>query len=125
MVEVTNALQPLTQRQRLILPSDVVNEIDTATSSLRRKSIPEQLRSDLLGSEIKYRAVSVLDLLIGLIDQVEDRMGVHVGAKYLLQAADSDIRRITGELNNDFDRGVIQYTDHAGNSGPGLMWVSD
>ena len=86
MVEVTNAFQPLAQRQRLILPSDLVDEIDATTSRLRRKSVPDQLRNDFLVGEVEDRAVFVLDLLIGLIDQVENRMGIHVRGKYILQA---------------------------------------
>ena len=88
MVEVTNVLQPLAQRQRLILPSDVINQINTTMSRLWRKSVPDQLRNDFLAGEVKDRAVFVLDLLIGLIDQVENRMGVHIRGKYVLQAVD-------------------------------------
>jgi hypothetical protein len=125
MVDVTDALEPSVKRQCLILPSDVINKIYTTASRLRRESVLDQLRNDFFEGEVKDWPVPVLDLLIGLIDQVEDRMGVYVGAKYLLQAADFQIRRIIRELNNDFDGGVIQYTDHAGDSGPRLMWVSD
>jgi len=88
MVDVTNALQPLAQRQRLILPSNVVNEIDATMSRLWRKSALYQLRNDFIAGKVKDRAVFVLDLLVGLIDQVEDRMGVYVRGKYILQAVD-------------------------------------
>jgi hypothetical protein len=76
MVEVTNALQPLPQRQLRIVPLDLVKEISATASGLRRKSLLDQLCNDLLGGELEDRAVLVLDLLVGLIDQVEDRMGV-------------------------------------------------
>src|SRR5260370_42702616 len=68
-VDVTNALQPVAQRQGLILPSGVVNEINTTTGRLQRKSVLDQLRNDLLGGEVKDRAVLMLDILIGLLHQ--------------------------------------------------------
>ena len=76
MVEVTNALQPLPERQLRIVPLELVKEIGTAASGLRRKSLLDQLCNDLLGSEVEDRAVFVLDLLVGLIDDVENRMRV-------------------------------------------------
>ena len=88
MVDVTNALQPLAQRQCRISPSNVVDEIDATMSRVWRKSVLDQLRNDFLAGQVKDRAVFVLDLLVGLIDQVEDRMGVYVRGKYILQAVD-------------------------------------
>jgi hypothetical protein len=49
MIDVTNALQPLAQRQCLIVPTDVVNEIDTTASRPRRKSVLDQLHNYFLG----------------------------------------------------------------------------
>ena len=51
MVEVTNALQPLPQRQLRIVPIDLVKEIGATASGLRRKSLLDQLCNDLLGGE--------------------------------------------------------------------------
>jgi hypothetical protein len=87
MVEVTNALQPLPQWQLRILPLDLVKEISATASGLRRKSLLDQLCSDLLGGKLEDRAVLVLDLPVGLIDDVEDRMQLRnildCQAKYL------------------------------------------
>ena len=88
MVEVTNVFQPLAQRPPLILPTGLVDEIDATTSRVWRKSVLDQLRNDFLAGKVKDRAVFVLNLLIGLIDQVEDRMGVHVRGEYIPQAVD-------------------------------------
>ena len=70
------------------MPSGVLNENNTTTGRLQRKSVLDELRNDLLGGEVKDRAVLMLDILIGLIDQVKDRMGIYVRAKDLLKAAD-------------------------------------
>ncbi len=73
MVEVTNALQPLPQRQLCIVPLDLVKEVSATASGLRRQSLLDQLCNDLLGGELEDRAVFSLDLPVGLIDDVEDR----------------------------------------------------
>ena len=123
MVEVTNALKPLPQRQLRIVPLDLVKEIRTAPSGLRRKSVLDQLCNDLLGGEVEDRTVLVLDLLVSLVDDVEDRMRVQVGGKYILPVADLQKLGPMSELHNHFDRGILQGTDHARDSGPGLELV--
>ena len=123
MVEVTNALQPLPQGQLRIVPLDLVKEIRTAPSGLRRKSVLDQLCNDLLGGEVEDRTVLVLDLLVSLLDDVEDRMRVQVGGKYILPVTDLQRLGPMSELYNHFDRGILQGTDHARDSGPGLELV--
>ena len=125
MVEVTNALQPLPQRQLRIAPLDLVKEISAAASGLRRKSLLDQLCNDLLGGELEDRAVLALDLPVGLIDDVEDRMRVEVGGKYILPVPELQSLGAMGELYNHFDRGILQGTDHARDAGPGLELVRD
>ena len=107
------------------MPSGVVNEINTTTGRLQRKSVLDQLRNDLLGGEVKDRALLMLDILIGLIHQVKDRMGIYIRANDILQAADLENRRIIWKLHKDFEGGVIQCVDHAGDASPGLMPVGD
>jgi hypothetical protein len=125
MVEVPNALQPLPQRQPRIVPLDLVKEIGAAASGLRRKSLLDQLCNDLLDGEVEDRAVLVLDLLVGMIDDVEDRMRVEVGGKYI-PVHDLQNLGAMGEIHSHFDRGIIlQSTDHARDSGPGLELVRD
>jgi len=53
MVEVTNAFQPSAKRQCLILPSDVINKIDTTASRMGRESVLDQLRNDFFEGEVK------------------------------------------------------------------------
>ena len=125
MVEVTNALQPLPQRQWRIVPLDLVEEIGTAASGLRRKPPLDQLCNDLLGGEVEDRTVFVLDLLVGLVDSVEDRMRVQVGGKYILPVTDLQKLGPMSELHNHFGRGILQGTDHARDPGPGLELVRD
>jgi hypothetical protein len=125
MVEVPNAPQPLPQRQPRIVPLDLVKEIGAAASGLRRKSLLDQLCNDLLYGKVEDRAVLVLDLLVGLIDDVEDRMRVEVGGKYI-PAPDLQNLSAMGEIHSHFDRRIIsQGTDHARDSGPGLELVRD
>jgi hypothetical protein len=125
MVEVPNAPQPLPQRQPHIVPLDLVKEIGAAASGLRRKSLLDQLCNDLLYGKVEDRAVLVLDLLVGLIDDVEDRMRVEVGGKYI-PAPDLQNLSAMGEIHSHFDRRIIsQGTDHARDSGPGLELVRD
>ena len=50
------------------MPLDLVKEISATASGLRRKSLLDQLCNDLLGGELEDRAVLVLDLPVGLID---------------------------------------------------------
>ena len=92
---------------------------------MRRKSLLDQLCNDLLGGEIEDRAVLVLDLLVGLINQVEDRMRVQVGGKYILRAAHLQNLRPMSGLHNHFDRGILHGIDHARDPGPGLALVRD
>ena len=127
MVEVTNALQPLAQRQLRIVPLDLGKEIDTTASSLRRKSPLEQFCNDLLGSEVEDRAIFAFDLRVGLIDEIEDRMRVQVGGNYILAVPDLQKLWLVSELHNhfDFDRGILQGTDHSRDPGPGLESVRD
>ena len=125
MVEVPNALQPLPQRQPRIVPLDLVKEIGAAASGLRRKSLLDQLCDDLLDGEVEDRAILVLDLLVGLIDDVEDRMRVEVGGKYI-PVPDLQNLGAMGEIHSHFDRGItLQSTDHARDPGPGLELVRD
>jgi hypothetical protein len=125
MVEVTNALQLLPQRQLRIVPLDLVKEISATPSGLRRKSLLDQLCNYLLGGELEDRAVLVLDLPVGVIDDVEDRVGVEVGGKYILPVPELQNLGAIGELHNHFDRGILQGTDHARDTGPGLELVRD
>jgi len=76
MVEVTNTLQPMPQRQLRLEPLDLVQDFSTAASGLRRKSPLDQLCNDLLGCEVEDRAVLMLDLVIGLIDDVKNLMRI-------------------------------------------------
>jgi hypothetical protein len=107
MVEVTNALQPLPQREWRIVPLDLGKEIDTMASGLRRKSPSEKLCNDLLGGE------------------VEDRMRVQVGGKYIPAIADLQNLGLVGKLHKHFDGGILQGTDHDRDPGPGLKSVRD
>src|SRR5260370_42077855 len=77
-VDVTNALQPVAQRQGLILPSGVVNEIKTTTGRLQRKSVLDQLRHDLLGGVVNDTAVHILTFLIGLLSQGIAQMDLYL-----------------------------------------------
>src|SRR5258708_34882403 len=104
MVEVTNALQPLPQRQLRIVPLELVKEISATASGVRRKSLLDQLCNDLLGGELEDGAVLVLDLPVGLIDDVEDRMRVEVGGKDILPVHELYNLGDIGELHKDFDR---------------------
>ena len=125
MVEVANARQPVPQRQSRIVPLDLGKEIDTAASGLRRKSPLDQLCDDLLGGEVEDRAVFVFDLRVGLIDEVEDRMRVQVGRKYILAVPHLQNPGPVSELCNHFDRGILQGVDHDRDPGPGLESVRD
>jgi len=125
MVEVTNALQPMPQRQLRLVPLDLVKEIGTAASGLRRKSPLDQLGNDFLGGEVEDRAVLVLDLLVSLLDEVEDRMDVQVGGKYILPVDDLQNLVPMSDLHNYFNRGILQGIDHARDPGPGLELVRD
>jgi hypothetical protein len=107
------------------VPLDLVKEIGAAASGLRRKSLLDQLCNDLLDGEVEDRAVLVLDLLVGLIDDVEDRMRVEVGGKYI-PVPDLQNLGAMGEIHSHFDRRIIsQGTDHARDPGPGLELVRD
>jgi hypothetical protein len=58
------------------MPLGLVKESAAEANGLRRKSLLDQLCNDLLGGEVEYRAVLVLDLLLGPIHEVEDRIRV-------------------------------------------------
>ena len=125
MVEVTNSLQPMPQRQLRLVPFDLVKKIGTAASGLRRKSTPDQMCNNLLGGEVEDRAVFVLDLLVALIDDVEDRMRVQVGGNYILPVPDlKNLGPMIG-LDNHFDRGILQGIYHARDPGSGFALVRD
>ena len=125
MVEVTNALQPMPQRQLRLVPLDLIKEIGTVASGLRRKSPLDQLGNDFLGGEVEDRAVLVLDLLVSLLDEVEDRMDVQVGGKYILPVDDLQNLVPMSDLHNYFNRGILQGIDHARDPGPGSELVRD
>ena len=106
MVEVANALQPLPQRQLRIVPLDLIKEIGTAASGLRRKSLLDQLCNDLLGGQVEDGTILVLDLLVSLVNDIEDRMRVQVGGKYILAVTDLQKLAPMSVLHNHFDRGI-------------------
>ena len=85
----------------------------------------EKLCNDLLGGEVEDRAVLVFDLPVGLIDEVEDRMRVQVGGKYIPAIADLQNLGLVGKLHKHFDGGILQGTDHDRDPGPGLKSVRD
>ena len=58
------------------MPLGLVKESAVEASGPRRKSLLDQLCNDLLGGEVEDRAVLVLDLLVGPINEVEYRMRV-------------------------------------------------
>ena len=106
------------QRQLRLVPLDLVKEIGTAASGLRRKSALDQLGNDFLGGEVEDRAVLVLDLLVSLIDEVEDRMSVQVGGKYILPVPYLQNLGPMSGLHNYFNRGILNGTDRRRDSGP-------
>ena len=104
---------------------DLVQDVGTAVSSLQRKSSLDQLCSDLLGRQVADRAVLMLDLLLGLVDDVENRMRVQAGGKYILPVPDlQNLWPMSGLLNH-FDRGILHGIDYAGDPRPGLELVCD
>ena len=58
------------------MPLGLVKESAAEANGLRRKSLLDQLCNDLLGGEVEDRAVLVLDLLLGPINEVEGRIRV-------------------------------------------------
>jgi len=123
MVEVANSLQPMPQRQLQLVPFDLVKKVGTAASGLRRKSTPDQMCNDLLDGEVEDRAVLVLDLLVALIDDIEDRMRVQVRGKYILPVPDlQNLGTMTG-LDNHFDRGILHGIYDARDPRPGFQLV--
>jgi len=123
MIEVTNTLQPMPQRQLRLEPLDLVQDSGTAARGLRRKSPLDQFCNDLLGGEIEDRAVLMLDLLVGLIDDVENRMRVQVGGKYILPVPDLQNLGPLRGLHNHVDRGILHDIDYARDPRPGLELV--
>jgi len=86
MVEVPNAPEPLPQRQLRFAPVHLVKEICATASGLRREALLIQLCNDLLCGEIEDRAVLMLDHLVGLIDDIENRMSVEIGMRVICGA---------------------------------------
>ena len=66
-----------------------------------------------------------LDLRVGVVDDVEDRMRVKVGGKDIFPVPDLQNLGAMGGLHSHFDRGVLQGTDHATYPGSGLELVGD
>jgi hypothetical protein len=65
----------------------------------------------------------MLDLLVGLIDDVENRMGVQVGGKYILPVPDLQNLGPLRGLHNHVDRGILHDIDYARDPRPGLELV--
>lgn len=104
-----------------MMPLDPVKEIHATACGLRRKAMLDQLLDDLLDVEAEDRAALVLDLFVALINDVEDRMGVEVGGKYIA-IGDFQYPGAMGQLHSYFDRRIIlDGTDHGRDPGPGLQ----
>ena len=84
-----------------------------------------ELCTDLLRGQVEDRAVLKLDLLAGVVDDVEDRLGIKVGWKDILPVPDLQNLGATGGFHGYLDRGILQGTDHPGYPGSGLKLIGD
>jgi hypothetical protein len=64
----------------------------------------------------------MLDLLVGLIDDVENRMRVQAGGKYILPVPDLQNLWPMSGLHNHFGRGILHGIDYAGIPDPVWSW---